>query len=68
MPPGQRSSIRPDKAMPSDFLPGIETGPVGQDTTHFSVLDAQGNRVAATITINLFFGSGDMVAEDRRAA
>ena len=58
---GQRSSIRPDKAMPSDFLPGIETATVGQDTTHFSVLDAQGNRVAATITINLFFGSGDMV-------
>ena len=47
--------------MPSDFLPGIESAPVGQDTTHFSVLDAQGNRVAATITINLFFGSGDMV-------
>jgi len=41
-------------------LPGIETAPVGQNTTHFSVLDAQGNRVAATITINLFFGSGDM--------
>jgi len=58
---GQRTSIRPDKAMPSDFLPGIETATVGQDTTHFSVLDAQGNRVAATITINLFFGSGDMV-------
>src|SRR6202042_1468731 len=34
-----------------------------QDTTHFSVLDAQGNRVAATITINLFFGSGDVVAK-----
>jgi gamma-glutamyltranspeptidase/glutathione hydrolase len=58
---GQRTSIRPDKAMPSDALPGIETTPVGRDTTHFSVLDAQGNRVAATITINLFFGSGDMV-------
>jgi gamma-glutamyltranspeptidase/glutathione hydrolase len=58
---GQRSSIRPDKAMPSEDLPGIETAPVGRDTTHFSVLDAQGNRVAATITINLFFGSGDMV-------
>lgn len=58
---GQRASIRPDKAMPSDALPGIETGAVGQDTTHLSVLDAQGNLVAATITINLFFGSGDMV-------
>ena len=26
---GQRSSIRPDKAMPSDLLPGIESAPVG---------------------------------------
>ena len=58
---GQRSSIRPDKALPSDMLPGIETSPVGQDTTHFSVLDAAGNRVAGTLSINLFFGSGDMV-------
>jgi gamma-glutamyltranspeptidase / glutathione hydrolase len=58
---GQRSSIRTDKAMPSDMLPGIETASMGQDTTHFSVLDAQGNRVAGTISINLFFGTGDMV-------
>ena len=58
---GQRSSIRPDKAMPSDFLPGIETTPVGQNTTHLSILDAEGNRVAGTISINLFFGSGDMI-------
>jgi gamma-glutamyltranspeptidase/glutathione hydrolase len=58
---GQRSSIRPDKALPSDMLPGIETAPVGQDTTHFSILDAAGNRVAVTISINLFFGGGDMV-------
>ena len=58
---GQRSSIRPDKAMPSDMLPGVETSPGGQDTTHISILDAQGNRVAATFSINLFFGAGDMV-------
>jgi len=58
---GQRSSIRPDKAMPSELLPGVESAPVGLQTTHFSVLDAQGNRVAGTISINLFFGSGDMV-------
>ena len=58
---GQRSSIRPDKALPSDMLPGIETAPLGQDTTHFSILDAAGNRVAGTISINLFFGGGDMV-------
>ena len=58
---GQRSSIRMDKAMPSDLLPGIEAENVGVDTTHFSVLDADGNRVAATISINLYFGSGYMV-------
>ena len=57
---GQRSSIRLDKAMPSDMLPGIEAEHMGLQTTHFSVLDAAGNRVAATISINLFFGSGFM--------
>ena len=60
---GQRASIRSDKAMPSDLLPGIESAAAGQDTTHFSVLDAQGNLVAGTISINLFFGAGDMVAK-----
>jgi gamma-glutamyltranspeptidase/glutathione hydrolase len=55
---GQRSSIRTDKAMPSSMLPGIESEAVGMQTTHFSVLDAAGNRVAATISVNLFFGTG----------
>ena len=57
---GQRSSIRTDKAMPSNMLPGIESEPAGMNTTHFSVLDADGNLVAATITVNLFFGTGYM--------
>ncbi len=57
---GQRASIRLDKAMPSDLLPGVESSAVGTDTTHFSVLDAQGNRVAATISINLWMGSAFM--------
>ncbi|GAC1497162.1 MAG: gamma-glutamyltransferase [Steroidobacteraceae bacterium] len=55
---GQRNSIRTDKAMPSDLLPGIESEPAGMQTTHFSVLDSDGNRVAATISVNLFFGTG----------
>jgi gamma-glutamyltranspeptidase / glutathione hydrolase len=59
---GQRSSIRADKAMPSDLLPGIESEPKGMNTTHFSVLDAAGNRAAVTITVNLFFGNGYMPA------
>lgn len=30
----------------------------GIETTHFSVIDKMGNRVAATMSINTFFGSG----------
>jgi gamma-glutamyltranspeptidase/glutathione hydrolase len=59
---GQRSSIRLDRAMPSAALPGVEPAVAGMHTTHLSVLDAQGNEVAGTISINLFFGSGDMIA------
>jgi gamma-glutamyltranspeptidase/glutathione hydrolase len=59
---GQRASMRMDRATPSDALPGIvESGPAGTQTTHFSVLDAKGNRVAATMSINFFFGSGIMI-------
>jgi gamma-glutamyltranspeptidase / glutathione hydrolase len=59
---GQRSSIRADKAMPSALLPGIESEPGGTQTTHFSVLDAAGNLVGGTISVNLFFGNGFMPA------
>ncbi|WP_455210788.1 gamma-glutamyltransferase [Kaarinaea lacus] len=57
---GLRASIHPDKATPSNILPGIEMTQQGKDTTHFSVIDKQGNRVAATLTINYPFGSGFM--------
>ncbi len=60
---GQRSSIRTDKAMPSSMLPGIESEPGGTQTTHFSVLDGAGNLVAATISVNLFFGNGYVPAK-----
>jgi gamma-glutamyltranspeptidase / glutathione hydrolase len=30
----------------------------GRDTTHFSIIDREGNRVAATLSINYPFGSG----------
>ena len=32
----------------------------GTETTHFSIIDAEGNRVATTQTINTWFGSGYM--------
>jgi gamma-glutamyltranspeptidase/glutathione hydrolase len=56
---GQRTSIRIDKATPSDSLPGyIGDTSEGTSTTHFAVLDRDGNRVAATITLNAWFGTG----------
>lgn len=55
---GQRASIRLDRATPSDILPANGAASEHPQTTHFSVLDAEGNRVAATLTVNLGFGSG----------
>ncbi len=58
---GQRTSILQDRATPSDMLPGYVPSSEGDDTTHFSILDADGNRVAATLSINTWFGCGYMV-------
>jgi gamma-glutamyltranspeptidase / glutathione hydrolase len=60
---GLAASIRSDHSTPSSALPGIGPGAnAGPQTTHFSVLDRDGNRVAATVTLNLRFGSGRMIA------
>lgn len=58
---GLRASIQTDHATPSDSLPGTASSAAGTHTTHFSVLDRAGNRVAATLTVNFPFGSGFMV-------
>jgi gamma-glutamyltranspeptidase/glutathione hydrolase len=58
---GLRASIRLDRALPSAYLSdfhGLE--PDGENTTHFSILDRDGNCVAATLSINYPFGSGFM--------
>ena len=51
--------IRLDRASPSQ---PFECEPVdvaeGRQTTHFSIMDRAGNRVAATLSINYPFGSG----------
>ena len=51
------SSIDPQRATPSDSLPPSKTWQEGDHTTHFSVLDSEGNAVAATLSINLPFGA-----------
>lgn len=58
---GLRAGIRRDMATPSAALPGVGETEGGQDTSHFSILDAEGNRVAATLSINYPFGSGFVV-------
>jgi gamma-glutamyltranspeptidase/glutathione hydrolase len=51
------ASIDMNRATPSASLPGPGTPDRGNNTTHFSVLDANGNRVAATLSINYPFGA-----------
>jgi len=57
---GLRASVRPDRATPSSMLAGNDELPEGTDTTHFSIIDTEGNMVAATLTVNLPFGSAFM--------
>ncbi|HSS46209.1 MAG TPA: gamma-glutamyltransferase [Burkholderiales bacterium] len=52
-------TIDPEHATPSVKLGEIPDAiGEGADTTHFSIVDRQGNRVAATLSINTPFGSG----------
>lgn len=49
-------SIDPAKAGANSNLPAPDR-PRGRDTTHFSIIDSAGNRVAATLSINTPFGA-----------
>ncbi|QBQ54525.1 gamma-glutamyltransferase [Nitrosococcus wardiae] len=57
---GLRAGIRLDRVTPSAHLPGIGNQESGRHTTHFSIMDREGNWVAATLSINYPFGSGFM--------
>lgn len=59
---GLRASIHPTKATPSEMLPGYMAPSQSTHTTHFSIIDGDGNLVAATQTVNLPFGSGLVIA------
>jgi gamma-glutamyltranspeptidase/glutathione hydrolase len=58
-----RASIASDKATPSSQIQGSLGPPEGNDTTHYSVVDRQGNAVGVTYTLNFFFGV-DRIAGD----
>jgi gamma-glutamyltranspeptidase/glutathione hydrolase len=60
---GLRAGIRLDRATPSDALPDVTAGGSGRHTTHFSIIDREGNRVGGTQSINFWFGSGVMPAD-----
>jgi gamma-glutamyltranspeptidase/glutathione hydrolase len=55
----QAQSIDLEEATESDVLSEEALGSGGgENTTHFSIVDSKGNRVAATMSINYPFGSG----------
>ncbi|MCW8948887.1 MAG: gamma-glutamyltransferase, partial [Sedimenticola sp.] len=53
---GLTRSIQLDAATPSRVTPPHDYAE-GRDTTHYSIVDAEGNRVSATLSINYPFGS-----------
>ncbi|MDX1454692.1 MAG: gamma-glutamyltransferase [Gammaproteobacteria bacterium] len=55
---GLRASIRLDAATPSARLPSVLVEDEGDHTSHFSIIDFDGNRVAGTQTVNFRFGGG----------
>jgi gamma-glutamyltranspeptidase / glutathione hydrolase len=58
---GLRASIHPEKATPSDLLPGYMAPVESEHTTHYSIIDADGNMASVTKTVNLTLGSGFVV-------
>ena len=55
---GLRTTLRMDRALPSAYLAADpDRLRESNNTTHFSLIDADGNMVSATLTVNLPYGS-----------
>ena len=57
----RRADISETATPSADVGPGLGPPAESENTTHFSVVDADGNAVAVTTTLNSFFGSKVMV-------
>jgi gamma-glutamyltranspeptidase/glutathione hydrolase len=57
-----RAEIEPGRATPADKVTAALPPREGSNTTHYSVVDSQGNAVANTYTLNFSYGVG-MVAD-----
>jgi gamma-glutamyltranspeptidase/glutathione hydrolase len=55
---GLRQSILPDQATKSAWLPSVAVKDPGMHTTHYSIIDKDGNMVSMTATVNTTLGSG----------
>ena len=58
---GLRAGINTERATPSDMLPGVTAPSDRPDTSHFSIIDAEGNLAAVTQTVNLPYGNSLVV-------
>ena len=55
----RRATIRPDRATPAEQIAaGLTAANEGSNTTHYSIVDQEGNAVAVTYTLNNGYGSG----------
>ncbi len=54
---GLRQSILPEQATKSAWLPSVHVKDPGMHTTHYSIIDKDGNMVSMTATVNTTLGS-----------
>jgi len=54
----QRPTIFPQLTRYAAAHPVLQRGPQSRQTTHYSVVDPQGNAVSVTTTLNAWYGSG----------